>query len=239
MTNSSNACATIHTDEIKANTPGGQEPGKTNTSLLLDQDGKFVEFGSKARDAYYEYDDKGGMLFETFKMRLGDKHSVAEPLAYALNGKSQPLLKVIVHSLKYVQEQAMEDINRSQDKALGAHEIKWVITGQFLVSLSPPISPVAPSVLSCCEVEGDLNFTHSLLVLCACAVLPTVPAIWRGVAKVRLSVCVKMLTIEGTALAADGRHISLNQFLFVLRNSSSCSSHTSYSFWSDLPEYSW
>ena len=90
-----------------------------------------MQFGSKARDAYYEYDEKGGMLFETFKMRLDDKHGVAEPLAYALNGRSQPLLKVIVHSLKYVQEQAMEDINRSQDKALSAHEISWVITGQF------------------------------------------------------------------------------------------------------------
>jgi len=135
--------------------------------LLLDKDGNFVEFGSKARDAYYEYDDKGGMLFETFKMRLDDKHGAAEPLAYALNGKSQPLLKVIVHSLKYVQEQAMEDINRSQDKALSAHEIKWVITGQLLASLHLPSPPLAPSALSCC-VEKVTLITLTCFSFCVC-----------------------------------------------------------------------
>ena len=38
-------------DEIKVKKPGSPDPdGKTNTSLLLDEQGKFLAFGSKARE---------------------------------------------------------------------------------------------------------------------------------------------------------------------------------------------
>ena len=77
----------------------------------------------------YKHSDETGMLFETCKMRLHDRHD-GTPVAYALNGKSLPLLKVIALSLKYLKEDAMAEINRSQPKALFAHEIKWVITGK-------------------------------------------------------------------------------------------------------------
>ena len=99
------------------------------TSLLLCKQGKFLAFGSTAREDYYEHDESG-MLFEKFKMRLHDDHRGSEPIAFALNGKTLSLLKVITHSLKYVKEDAMAEINRSQPKALFAHEIKWVITGK-------------------------------------------------------------------------------------------------------------
>jgi len=83
------------------------------TSLLLCKQGKFLAFGSKAREDYYEHDESG-MLFENFKMRLHDDHRGSEPMAFALNGKTLSLLKVITHSLKYVKEDAMAEINRSQ-----------------------------------------------------------------------------------------------------------------------------
>jgi hypothetical protein len=83
------------------------------TSLLLCKQGKFLAFGSKAREDYYEHDESG-MLFEKFKMRLHDDHRGSEPMAFALNGKTVPLLKVITHSLKSVKEDAMAEINRSQ-----------------------------------------------------------------------------------------------------------------------------
>ena len=70
------------------------------------------------------------MLFENFKMQLHQNHDGSTPLAYDLRAGTQPLLKVITLSLKYVKDQAMEDINRSQPKAMTAHEIKWVVTGQ-------------------------------------------------------------------------------------------------------------
>lgn len=73
------------------------------------------------------------MLFEGFKMRLHDSHDASTPLAYALNGKSIPLVKVITLSLEYLKNEAMQEINRSQPKALSAHEIKWVVTGWFLL----------------------------------------------------------------------------------------------------------
>ncbi len=83
------------------------------TSLLLCKQGKFLAFGCKAREDYYEHDESG-MLFEKFKMRLHDDHRGSEPIAFALNGKTLSLLKVITHSLKYVKEDAMAEINRSQ-----------------------------------------------------------------------------------------------------------------------------
>jgi len=43
----------ISPDDIKVKEPGGQEPGKTHTSLLLDQHGDFLAFGTKAREDYY------------------------------------------------------------------------------------------------------------------------------------------------------------------------------------------
>jgi hypothetical protein len=45
---------TRNASEIKVKEPGGQEPGKTHTSLLLDANGDFLAFGSKAREDYYE-----------------------------------------------------------------------------------------------------------------------------------------------------------------------------------------
>ena len=45
---------TRNASEIKVKEPGGQEPGKTHTSLLLDAKGNFLAFGSKAREDYYE-----------------------------------------------------------------------------------------------------------------------------------------------------------------------------------------
>jgi len=81
--------------------------------LLLDQQGKFLAFGSKAREDYYHHDESG-LLFENFKMRLHDDHRGSEPMAFALNGKTVPLLKVITHSLKSVKDDAMVQINLSQ-----------------------------------------------------------------------------------------------------------------------------
>jgi hypothetical protein len=76
------------TAEIHIKMPGGQEAGKTNTALLLDQQGKFVAFGSQALDAYFE-DNNGGtdLLFERFKMGLDNSQgNVSTINATALNG---------------------------------------------------------------------------------------------------------------------------------------------------------
>ena len=195
--------------------PGGQDAAKTRTSLLLDPAGNFLQFGSKAREDYYdtsalglkweeigsqkpttdtevkndtlasalkgkvefteeEWDTfnvsnfsgdsyikagdsyfkpaAGGMLFETFKMSLNDRHDGAVPLAHAINGQSQSLLEVITHSLKYVKDEAMTEINRSQVDPVGEHEIKWIVTGQFfsqtahLSALAASIDPSWPSL---------------------------------------------------------------------------------------------
>jgi hypothetical protein len=53
----------------------------------LDQNSRFLAFGSKALDAYYE-DNKDGthLLFEKFKMGLHQNDDGGEPQAESLNG---------------------------------------------------------------------------------------------------------------------------------------------------------
>eukprot|EP00277_Geminigera_cryophila_P042466 CAMPEP_0173075664 /NCGR_PEP_ID=MMETSP1102-20130122/11820_1 /TAXON_ID=49646 /ORGANISM="Geminigera sp., Strain Caron Lab Isolate" /LENGTH=189 /DNA_ID=CAMNT_0013945113 /DNA_START=45 /DNA_END=611 /DNA_ORIENTATION=- len=128
---------------IKVLEPGGQDPGKTFTSVLLDTDGKFLAFGPKARKKYYdavndcsEQRPETGMLFEKFKMRLhrDDKND----LEYARKGSNHAiarnsgnfevwLMRVITLSLKYVKDEAMRAINRSLSDVFKVHEheIKW------------------------------------------------------------------------------------------------------------------
>ncbi len=100
------------------------------------------------------------MLFETYKMCLHEDHC-GVPVAYALNGKSFPLLKVIALSLKYLKDDAMAEINRSQPKALFAHEIKWVVTGSMILILAP-----CPRlcILGTCLQRASLPY--SLLKVC-------------------------------------------------------------------------
>ena len=43
---------TANPTEIKVKEPGGQEPGKTLTCVLLDERGNYVDFGTKARDSF-------------------------------------------------------------------------------------------------------------------------------------------------------------------------------------------
>jgi hypothetical protein len=77
----------IVTAEIHIKMPGGQDAGKTNTALLLDQQGNFVAFGSQALDAYFE-DNNGqnDLLFERFKMGLDNSQGTVNTNAIALNG---------------------------------------------------------------------------------------------------------------------------------------------------------
>jgi len=109
------------------------------------------------------YSDDNRMLFQTFKMRLHEDHNGGEPMAYASNGSAQPLLKLIMLSLKYVKEEAMEEINRSQPRAMSARDIKWVVTG----------------VYEQLECDRCTAVTHGRGVECSF----TVPAIWRDSAK--------------------------------------------------------
>ena len=87
--------------------------------------------------------DESGMLFETFKMCLNNSHDGSRPVAYPMNDKSQSLLKVITLSLKYVKDEALTEINRSQVVALHAHEVKWIVTGHFIFSKLSRICPTS------------------------------------------------------------------------------------------------
>ena len=77
-------------------------------------------------------------------MRLHDNHSGVAPVATALNGKKVSLLKVFTHSMKYLKEDAMEEINRSQVKDLRSDEVKWVITGMSFSAVKVPFIYVFP-----------------------------------------------------------------------------------------------
>ena len=119
------ACA----DEIVSKQPGGQEAGKTHSSILLDRNQKFIAFGSKAREGYFELDEEnGGLFFENYKMGLDDDLGSA-PQARALNGRHVPLLTVIAETLRYVKEEAMAEINKSQlVDSIRVEAVQWVVT---------------------------------------------------------------------------------------------------------------
>jgi hypothetical protein len=77
----------IVTGEIYVKMPGGEGADKTNTALLLDQQGNFVAFGSRALDAYFEDNNDGkNLLFERFKMGLDCSQGNVQTNATALNG---------------------------------------------------------------------------------------------------------------------------------------------------------
>ena len=143
--------------EIHAKEPGGQEAGKTNTVLLLDQHGKFVAFGSKALKSYFENNHEGSdLLFEKFKMCLHGNKGDQVTQATALNGnflgiiffdfitslpqsmftcrcaffpgQTLPLLTIITKTLEYVKDEALREINKSQIVPLKLDEIQWVVT---------------------------------------------------------------------------------------------------------------
>ena len=67
--------------------PGGQDAGKTNTALLLDQQVNFVAFGNQALDTYFDNNHGGtDLLFERFKMDLDCSQGNIKTDATALNG---------------------------------------------------------------------------------------------------------------------------------------------------------
>jgi hypothetical protein len=85
--------------EIIVKEPGGQEAIKTNTVLLLDRNQKFMAFGSKALDSYFN-DNKEctDLLFEKFKMILLNSRTGCEPLATALNGMFFTRKEIVFYS---------------------------------------------------------------------------------------------------------------------------------------------
>jgi hypothetical protein len=73
--------------EIYTKEPGGQDSCKTHTALLLDKEGNFKAFGSRALGAYFQNNCDGqDLLFENFKMGLHGNEGSLAPQAAALNG---------------------------------------------------------------------------------------------------------------------------------------------------------
>jgi molecular chaperone DnaK (HSP70) len=119
-------------DQIICKEPGGQDAKKTATSVLLDSAGNLKSFGFKARNDYYEeYDGDGepsrDLLFEKFKMQLHES-SQRSPQATAQNKKKKPLMDVIVHTLRYVKDEALKHINSLQPVEIRSSDCKWVLT---------------------------------------------------------------------------------------------------------------
>ena len=115
-------------DMIEAKQPGGQEPRKTLTNLLLNPDGSFKAFGFDARRIYSE--STSGDFFSNYKMLLsnvgGRYGGVA--MAKALNGKRVPLIDVIKQTLLYVKGEALKECGRALPNGLTASECQWVVT---------------------------------------------------------------------------------------------------------------
>jgi hypothetical protein len=110
--------------DIIVKEPGGQEAAKTLTNVLLDSRGNFQSFGKQARKEHYE--DGTGLFFENFKMQLHE--SARRPTATSASGENRPLMDVIVHTLRYVKDQAMATINSNQPMTIAPSDCRWVVT---------------------------------------------------------------------------------------------------------------
>ncbi|KAK9508986.1 hypothetical protein O3M35_006410 [Rhynocoris fuscipes] len=101
---------------------------KVPTILLLNPDEKFHSFGFAARDFYHDLDAKEAkewLYFDKFKMKLHNNMDVnRESKVSALNGKNVSALLVFSHTLRYMKDHVLKELNDQ-----GSYpRIRWVIT---------------------------------------------------------------------------------------------------------------
>jgi len=119
-----------HEDTIVCKQPGGApgDTSKTSTAILFDKHGIFKSFGNRARRDYAD-GDLSNLLFTEYKMNLNQAQALLNTAtATASNGKTLPLMKVIAATLRFVKDDAMENINKNQPLNIKAEECKWVVT---------------------------------------------------------------------------------------------------------------
>uniref|UniRef100_W5K8F9 Heat shock 70 kDa protein 12A-like n=1 Tax=Astyanax mexicanus TaxID=7994 RepID=W5K8F9_ASTMX len=114
---------------------------KTPTSILFDENGKFLNFGYDAVITYSKQiranEAKKFYLFDNFKMELYGKELHRDVMLTAKNGKKMRAMKVFSESLRFMKDHALEMIGKHTARAKpSASDATWILTVPAIWSAS-------------------------------------------------------------------------------------------------------
>ncbi|CAN0502975.1 unnamed protein product, partial [Discosporangium mesarthrocarpum] len=124
---------------------------KTETAILLDEEGGFLRFGHAACKQFFEVKEewivtqeeateikedahcpgKRGLLFRCFKMGLEKREghrSIKGPVAKAVGGEKLPLIVVMTAALQCFKEDILRHLSSVFPTPQRAEDIVWVLT---------------------------------------------------------------------------------------------------------------
>uniref|UniRef100_W5L047 Heat shock 70 kDa protein 12A-like n=1 Tax=Astyanax mexicanus TaxID=7994 RepID=W5L047_ASTMX len=111
----------------------GLDTPKTPTSILFDENEKFLKFGYDAVMTYTRQTQKdkakNQYLFDNFKMELYGKELHRDIMLTAKNGKQMRAMKIFSESLKFMKDHALEMIGRhTSGVKYSASDATWILT---------------------------------------------------------------------------------------------------------------
>uniref|UniRef100_A0A3B1JPU7 Heat shock 70 kDa protein 12A-like n=1 Tax=Astyanax mexicanus TaxID=7994 RepID=A0A3B1JPU7_ASTMX len=114
---------------------------KTPTSILFDENGKFLKFGYDAVIFYSKQirtnEAKKFYLFDNFKMELYGQVLHRDVMLTAKNGKKMRAMKVFSESLRFMKDHALEMIGKHTARAKpSASDATWILTVPAIWSAS-------------------------------------------------------------------------------------------------------
>ncbi|KAG9271767.1 heat shock 70 kDa protein 12A-like [Astyanax mexicanus] len=106
---------------------------KTRTSILFDENEKFLKFGYDAVITYSKQirtkEAKKCYLFDNFKMELYGKDLHRDIMLTAKNGKQMRAMKVFSESLRFIKDHALETIGKhTAGVKFSASDATWILT---------------------------------------------------------------------------------------------------------------
>ncbi|KAG9271769.1 heat shock 70 kDa protein 12A-like [Astyanax mexicanus] len=106
---------------------------KTPTSILFDENEKFLKFGYDAVITYSKQirtkEAKKCYLFDNFKMELYGKDLHRDIMLTAKNGKQMRAMKVFSESLRFIKDHALETIGKhTAGEKYSASDATWILT---------------------------------------------------------------------------------------------------------------
>ncbi|XP_052089704.1 heat shock 70 kDa protein 12A-like [Mytilus californianus] len=104
---------------------------KTPTVLLLDPEGRFHSFGSKAADHYVNLAEKEEAckwyFFDRFKMQLYKKELTHNMEIEEMGGKKMKAMFVFAFCIEYIKDMVLDRLSKAID-SLDEDDVHWVVT---------------------------------------------------------------------------------------------------------------
>eukprot|EP00475_Leptophrys_vorax_P022056 TRINITY_DN29_c0_g1_i2.p1 TRINITY_DN29_c0_g1~~TRINITY_DN29_c0_g1_i2.p1 ORF type:complete len:854 (-),score=199.57 TRINITY_DN29_c0_g1_i2:64-2625(-) len=100
---------------------------KTQTDLVVDQDGNLLKFGTEAAEYYAEVKDQPVEFYSKFKMRIFNPDD-ADPLCSSVNGlTTRPVTFLLQKTMEFLSQEVLEALRKSFPNVT-RKEVRWVVT---------------------------------------------------------------------------------------------------------------